>query len=94
VASHVTSIVAAGVFTFEKALVGDHPTIVKLRALSERVASSDATVLITGESGTGTEVVAEAIPRYVGAALKRARAGKTTNGQTSLTWTRANLSPQ
>ncbi len=42
-------------------LVGDHPTIVKLRALVERVAATDATVLITGESGSGKEVVAHAI---------------------------------
>ena len=45
----------------ERALVGEHPTIVKLRALIERVAATDATVLITGESGSGKEVVAHAI---------------------------------
>lgn len=45
----------------ERALIGEHPTIVKLRALVERVAAVDATVLITGESGTGKEVVARAI---------------------------------
>jgi transcriptional regulator with PAS, ATPase and Fis domain len=45
----------------ERTLVGDHPTIVKLRALVERVAATDATVLITGESGSGKEVVAHAI---------------------------------
>ncbi|HEX3410009.1 MAG TPA: sigma-54 dependent transcriptional regulator [Candidatus Binataceae bacterium] len=45
----------------ESTLVGDHPTIVKLRALIERVAATDATVLITGESGSGKEVVAHAI---------------------------------
>jgi len=43
------------------ALIGEHPTVVKLRALVERVAPSDVTVLITGESGTGKEVVARAI---------------------------------
>jgi transcriptional regulator with PAS, ATPase and Fis domain len=42
-------------------LIGDHPTIVKLRALVERVAATDATVLITGESGSGKEIVAHAI---------------------------------
>jgi transcriptional regulator with PAS, ATPase and Fis domain len=51
------------VYSLEGALVGQHPTIVKLRQLIERVASSDATVLITGESGTGKEVVAQAIHR-------------------------------
>jgi len=45
----------------ERALIGEHPTIVKLRALVERVAITDATVLITGESGSGKEVVARAI---------------------------------
>jgi len=45
----------------ERALVGEHPTVVKLRALVERVAVTDATVLITGESGTGKEVVARTI---------------------------------
>lgn len=45
----------------ERALIGAHPTMVKLRALVERVAASDATVLITGESGTGKEVVARTI---------------------------------
>lgn len=45
----------------ERALIGEHPTIVKLRVLVERVAVTDATVLITGESGSGKEVVARAI---------------------------------
>ena len=45
----------------ERALIGEHPTIVKLRALIDRVAATDATVLITGESGSGKEVVASAI---------------------------------
>jgi len=45
----------------DQVLIGSHPTIVKLRALVERVAPTDATVLITGESGTGKEVVAQAI---------------------------------
>ena len=42
-------------------MIGEHPTIVKLRALIDRVAATDATVLITGESGSGKEVVAQAI---------------------------------
>src|ERR1700716_1443946 len=45
----------------EQTLIGAHPTIVKLRALLERVAATDATVLITGESGSGKEIVAQAI---------------------------------
>ena len=48
-------------FVVERALVGEHPAIVKLRALIERVAPTEVTVLITGESGTGKEVVAQAI---------------------------------
>jgi two-component system, NtrC family, response regulator AtoC len=48
-------------FAVERALVGEHPAIVKLRALIERVAPTEVTVLITGESGTGKEVVAQAI---------------------------------
>ncbi len=50
-------------FGVERALVGAHPAIVKLRALIERVAPTEVTVLITGESGTGKEVVAQAIHR-------------------------------
>ena len=46
----------------ERGLVGEHITIVKLRALVDRVAATDATVLITGESGTGKEVVAQDDP--------------------------------
>jgi len=52
---------AASRLPAERDLVGDHPTIVKLRALVGRVAATDATVLITGESGSGKEIVANAI---------------------------------
>ena len=45
----------------EKVLIGQHPAIVMLRALIAKVAPSDVTVLITGESGVGKEVVARAI---------------------------------
>ena len=51
----------AAPFAVQRVLVGDHPAIVKLRALIERVAPTEVTVLITGESGTGKEVVAHAI---------------------------------
>src|SRR6516162_9041211 len=45
----------------EHTFVGNHPTITKLRALIERVATTDTTVLITGESGSGKEIVAREI---------------------------------
>ena len=40
------------------AFIGDAPAIVEIRRTIERVAPSDASVLITGEHGTGKEVVA------------------------------------
>jgi DNA-binding NtrC family response regulator len=48
-------------YGLERVLIGQHPAIVKLRQLIERVAPTDATVLITGESGAGKEVAARAI---------------------------------
>ena len=42
-------------------LVGTSPAMVELRAEIERVARADAKVLITGESGSGKELVAQAV---------------------------------
>jgi len=42
-------------------IVGNHPEIVEVQALIDRVAPSDAPILVTGESGTGKELVARSI---------------------------------
>src|SRR4029079_6903454 len=42
-------------------MVGTSPAMANVRQMIERVAPSDARVLITGESGTGKELVASAI---------------------------------
>jgi two-component system response regulator AtoC len=47
--------------TGESALVGDGPAMTKLRALIRTVAVTRTTVLISGETGTGKELVARAI---------------------------------
>ncbi len=60
-ASEAKGIHADFAYKLDAVLIGQHPTIVKLRQLIERVARTEATVLISGESGTGKEVVARAI---------------------------------
>jgi two-component system response regulator AtoC len=49
---------AVGEAGWDGELIGSSPPIMSLRGLLQRVAESDATVLVTGESGTGKEVVA------------------------------------
>jgi DNA-binding NtrC family response regulator len=44
-----------------EALVGNHPSIQRLKDLIRTVADSDSTVLVLGDSGTGKELVARAI---------------------------------
>jgi two-component system, NtrC family, response regulator AtoC len=44
-------------------ILGRSPIIVQLRAMVERVAASNANILITGESGVGKEVVARMVHR-------------------------------
>jgi len=50
-------------------LVGDSAPMREVTALIEKVAPTNATVLVTGESGTGKEVVARAVHKY-GAATR------------------------
>jgi len=45
-------------------LVGESEALAQVRELVQRVAPTDATVLIRGESGTGKEVTAQAIHRH------------------------------
>ena len=44
--------------------IGDSPAIHQVRALIDKIAAGNATVLITGESGSGKEVVASEIHRH------------------------------
>jgi DNA-binding NtrC family response regulator len=44
--------------------IGDDPSIVEIRKTIERIAPSDASVLVTGEHGTGKEVVASWLHAY------------------------------
>ncbi len=44
-------------------LIGDSPAMLKVKDFITKVAASDATVLITGENGTGKELVVKAIHR-------------------------------
>jgi transcriptional regulator with GAF, ATPase, and Fis domain len=54
----------------QNTLIGNHPTIVKLRALIERVSATDTTVLIAGESGSGKEIVAREIHALSGRSMR------------------------
>ncbi len=42
-------------------IIGEHPALMEVLEMAERVASTEASVLIMGESGTGKELLAEAI---------------------------------
>jgi DNA-binding NtrC family response regulator len=52
-------------------MIGDSPAMQQLRQTIDKVAPSDATVLITGESGTGKELVARAL-HFAGRRASRA----------------------
>ena len=45
----------------DKLIVGKSKSVLELKLLINKVASSESTVLILGETGTGKELVAEAI---------------------------------
>jgi two-component system, NtrC family, response regulator AtoC len=47
--------------SLETLLLGNSPKMVQVRSLIERVAESDVTVLIRGETGTGKELVAQGL---------------------------------
>jgi DNA-binding NtrC family response regulator len=42
-------------------LIGEHPSLLEVLLVLERIAGTDCTVLVTGESGTGKELVARAL---------------------------------
>lgn len=44
-------------------LIGENPTTLEILSMLGRVSATDASILITGDSGTGKEVVAEAVHR-------------------------------
>jgi DNA-binding NtrC family response regulator len=60
--------VLAAVADDDRPLIAHDPVMIDLRALADQIAPSDASVLITGESGVGKEVMA----RYVHKRSKRA----------------------
>lgn len=47
--------------THAPALVGEHPSLLEIFLVLERISATDCTVLITGESGTGKELIARAL---------------------------------
>jgi DNA-binding NtrC family response regulator len=48
----------------EQAMIGDSPAILHLQSYIRRLAATNCNVLITGETGTGKELVAELIHRF------------------------------
>ena len=51
-------------------LVGNHPLMLQVQALIQRVAPTTSTVLVRGETGTGKELVAREIHNLSGISLK------------------------
>ncbi|QNM98284.1 sigma-54-dependent transcriptional regulator [Chitinimonas koreensis] len=52
----------------DDAVIAEHPGMLRLLDMAQRVAQSEAAVMITGESGTGKEVLARYIHRHSGRA--------------------------
>ena len=50
-------------YTFDD-IIGENSTMLKLKALAQKMARIDSDILITGESGTGKELFAHAIHNY------------------------------
>lgn len=44
-----------------QAVIGEHPSMVRLIGMAKQVAQTDTTVLLLGESGTGKEVIAQLV---------------------------------
>lgn len=50
----------------EQILIGKSPAMLKIKEYIRKIAATDASVLVTGETGTGKERVAELVHRYSG----------------------------
>lgn len=57
-------------FATDRSMVGDSETMNAIKSYIERVARTDSTVLITGETGTGKELAAESIHAQSGRSTK------------------------
>jgi transcriptional regulator with PAS, ATPase and Fis domain len=68
-ADNLTELEPAGGFPLE-GIIGESATMREIRSRVSRVATSDSNVLITGETGTGKELLAEAVHRKSSRRLK------------------------
>ena len=55
-------------YNFTQAIIGEHTAMVQLRALITKAAATSISVSVSGETGTGKELVAQAIHRLSGRA--------------------------